>query len=536
MTSRISIRIKILVGLLAILMSFWLSFVVWTYLQDKRLSIEELDHQALGIYHYIVLSRRWIAKQAGIFIKKGEDSYALLTPSGFTEALAEYSKTIMPFSIKLSVKDSSNPLLRPNEFEEQSILQFKGLGVSHSWTIEEGPNGKREFLFVAPLYFTNECNSCHAKGDSKVNRSILGSISVRLPVEQLLEQIRHRFMVNLGLFLVTLMLAIGFLWAMLKRLVLVPLDSLQEVSKRVGSGDLKARVHIGVSPEWEAVAKSFNKMVEAMEEQNIRLERAVKEAVAQLERANSELKRAYAYKSTFFSNVSHDLKTPITAIKGASEILASRLKDQDKLSQYVDIISRNVQKLNKMVHDLLICARLESGPSDLNFEENDLREVLEDCVLMLMPIAWDKEVKLEYHFPEGPILVKSDRSMLDQLFTNLISNAIKFSPKGGIVEIGLYSSENRCKIVIEDSGPGIPSEDWERVFQKFYRSRASSTEEGMGLGLAISKFIVEAHRGEISLGRSQKLGGTRVEVTLKQQPRGDGNASRGKDPSSGRRS
>ena len=502
-----------MIGLVAILMGFWASFLVWTYLQDKRLSIKELDHQALGIYHYIILSRRWIAKQSGIFIKKGPDSYALLTPSKFTEALAEFSSTIMPFDIKLSVKDSTNPNFIPDDFESAAIRRFSRGESSHTCTIEKTDDGRENFLFVAPLYFTNECSSCHEKGDKRGNKAILGSISVSLPAGQILASIEKRLYTNIALFMITLFLAVAFLWAMLKKLVLNPLDQLHLVSKKVGRGDLKARVDIKVSPEWDTVAESFNNMMDAIEKQNVRLESAVKESVAQLETAYEELKLANRYKSTFFSSISHDLKTPITAIKGASEIMAKRLKNHDDLTTYVEIIGRNVEKLSKMVHDLLICAKLESGPHDLNLEDNDVSEIVEDCILMLMPIKWEKKINLHYNVADKALIVQSDRAMMDQLFTNLISNAIKFSPVHGTVRVDVGAVEGTARITVEDSGPGIPEADWDKVFRKFYRARTTASQEGMGLGLAISKFIVEAHHGTIRLGRSG-LGGILVEVTL----------------------
>ncbi|OCC14245.1 Sensory box histidine kinase/response regulator [Dissulfuribacter thermophilus] len=513
MGRKINIRIKILVGLVAILMSFWVSFLSWTYLQDKRLSIRELDHQALGIYHYIVLSRRWIAKQAGIFIKEGEDSYALLTPTEFTRELADYSQRILPFSIDISIAETDNPEFQPGEFEKKAMQAFSSGAVSHTWTIYEKKNGEKEFWFVAPLYFTNECNSCHVKSNEIIKKAVFGCISIKLPAEKILSSIKQRFLTNLFLFLTTLFLAVVFLWAMLTKLVLTPLDKLSQIAQKVREGDLKARVKIGVSPEWESVAESFNDMITAIEEQNVRLEKAVEDAVSRLKITNEELKKANAYKSAFFSNITHDLKTPITAIKGASEILAKKLQGNPQLLSYVDIIARNVQKLSKMVQDLLICAKLESGRSDLHFEENNICEVIEDSILMLMPIAWDKEVKIHYSVPEKPVLVKSDRAMIDQLFTNLISNAIKFSPKGETVDVTLEVMENKCKIFVEDAGPGIPEDDWEKVFQKFYRAKGATSQEGMGLGLAISKFIVDAHKGEIRVSRS-KRGGTLVTVTL----------------------
>jgi len=231
----------------------------------------------------------------------------------------------------------------------------------------------------------------------------------------------------------------------------------------------------------------------------------LKRAVSDLSLAYDDLRRMEKFKSDFFSNITHDLKTPITAIKGASDILAKKLRDEE-YGPYVEILKRNVTRLSSMVRDLLDCARLESGELELNKEQLDLAEVVEDAVLMVQPLAWENQIEIEYDPPDEPYYVIADRARIEQAISNLLANAIKFSDKGAKVIVRLAHKDGQVVMSVEDFGPGIPQSEQKMVFKKFYRRSREKGSDGLGLGLAIARGVVEAHEGKIWISQPDHQG------------------------------
>ncbi len=463
--------------------------------------ISELRHQALGIYHYIVLTRQWISSKGGVYIKEN-DEFERITPSAFTKALADFAARRVPYRLKIAVNNAQDPDHLPTEFEKQAILQFeKGEATVFSRLVQN--DGHIWFNYAAPLVFENECVNCHSK---KITTEVLGCISVSFPADTIYCAVTETKRTFTAYLVVSLVLMLSLLYLMLRKLVIAPLKSLKESSDRIEQGQLDVRVDLDASEEWAKVAGSFNRMVESLANQQKRLECEVEKAVSELSKAYEDLKQVERYKSEFFSNITHDLKTPITAIKGATELLEKRLDDTPKVRAYLDIQKRNVQKLSAMVEDLLDCARIESGGLELHTEETDLAEVVEDAILMVTPIAMGKGVEIRYDVPRESMVAPVDRVRLEQAISNLLSNAIKFSPKGYPVEVRLVAEDNNALISVEDYGPGISEEEQERVFQKFFRRSNEKASEGMGLGLAIAKGIVEAHGGRIWVSQPQHQG------------------------------
>lgn len=192
------------------------------------------------------------------------------------------------------------------------------------------------------------------------------------------------------------------------------------------------------------------------------------------------------------------MKTPITAIKGAQEILAKKLDDSVHAT-YLEIIQRNTEKLLKMVKDVLACAKMESGTLEIQKKQEDIAEVLEDAILMIMPVAWENGVDIRYEVPATPVYVMGDRGLLEQAVTNLLSNAIRFSSRGSAVDVGLEIRDHRVLLTVRDFGPGIPEDQRDLVFEKFFRRSNEKAGEGMGLGLAIARGIATAHGGSITI-------------------------------------
>lgn len=503
-----TLRQQVILGIVGCLGFFWLLFFFWSRVQERHFVEERLRHQALGIYHYIVLSREWIAKHNGVYVRE-KGGYRLLTPSAFTSRLADYSKDALPYSIKIAADDARLPQHVPDPFEARAIELMKAGRVKELWRMEKKA-GHARFRYAAPLRFVEDCAGCHQKNRKPLG--VVGCISITLPADSILRRLQLREREHLVLFGITLFLAVSVLWIMLRRLVILPLRELDRVSRAVERGDFGVEARIAPSAEWERVVESFNQMVKALASQQQRLEQEVEKAVQELKTAYRELQKASDARSTFFANVTHDLKTPITAIKGAIDLIEK--KQGEDISNYIEIIRRNTAKLLKMVQNLIACTKMESGALEFRREEVDLTEVVESCVVMLQPLAWERRVRLRYEMGDEAVMVEADPVLLEQAISNVMANAIRYSPEGEEVTISLEpGGEGDIILTVEDRGPGIPSHQRERVFDKFYRGPQAASGEGMGLGLCIARSVVEAHGGSIWI-EDAPAGGTRMRMRL----------------------
>lgn len=228
--------------------------------------------------------------------------------------------------------------------------------------------------------------------------------------------------------------------------------------------------------------------------------------VRQLEKSGSEL----------IANVSHELRTPVSMIKGYVEaILSSAKEDPATMQRFLGTIERHANRLAMLIEDLLTSAELESGRAVLNLSPVALRSVVDDVMKELEPRARSRGVAMTNDVPEVVVLGDADR--LQQVFTNLLDNAIKYGKPEGKVTVGaIVLDENRIQAHVADDGPGIPSEAIPRIFERFYRVDKSRSRDqgGTGLGLSIVRDIVRAHGGEVWV-QSKPGHGTTFFLTLR---------------------
>ncbi|UCC87563.1 MAG: GAF domain-containing protein [Anaerolineales bacterium] len=216
-------------------------------------------------------------------------------------------------------------------------------------------------------------------------------------------------------------------------------------------------------------------------------------------------------KAEFFSTISHELRTPLFSIQGfARLILEGQVPDEKTQREFLGIIGRQAEQLAQLVNNLLNISRLDSGVFDLERGPVRLTDVLQQSVSKLRGIAQGRKIALEAVWPEGLPLVTGDRDWLEQVATNLIGNAIKFTPEGGRVTVAARRSNGEIVVEISDTGTGIPADSLERIFIKFYRvpEGEGGRPDGTGLGLHIARKIVEAHGGRIWAESSVGQGST----------------------------
>jgi len=224
-------------------------------------------------------------------------------------------------------------------------------------------------------------------------------------------------------------------------------------------------------------------------------------AVEQLEREHTELEKLERIRKDFVINVSHELRTPLASIQGYTETLMDgALEDHANNMRFLGIIRQNAERLASLTADLLTLSRIEMRRQELDFASYRASEILSEVVDTVFPIARKKQIRLEQQFSPQVDSVYCDAEAVHQILINLLDNAMKYTPDGGVITVGnRRKTPGWVEIFVKDTGMGIPAEDVPRLFERFYRVDKARSRElgGTGLGLAIVKHLVLAQGGEV---------------------------------------
>jgi signal transduction histidine kinase len=232
-----------------------------------------------------------------------------------------------------------------------------------------------------------------------------------------------------------------------------------------------------------------------------RLEQALRDSLERETSAREEAERASRLKDEFLAVLSHELRTPLNAILGWTQIISDRPRASEKITRRaLDVIRRNASLQMHLIDDLLDVSRIITGKMVIASEPVDLVDALRAAADSVRPAATAKEIALEVAIDESARLVTGDASRLQQVFWNLLSNAIKFTQKHGRVELRLERSHSEALVIVRDNGEGIAPEFVSHVFDRFRQADNSTTRSygGLGLGLAVVRYLVEAHGGTVA--------------------------------------
>jgi len=239
----------------------------------------------------------------------------------------------------------------------------------------------------------------------------------------------------------------------------------------------------------------------------------------QLAGQNDRLRQLDALKDEFVALVSHELRTPLTSIRGYVDLLQDDATLTDEQRRFLGIVDRNAGRLLDLVSDLLFLAQIDAGRMTFELQPVSLEALVRECVESSLPAAAAKRIELQVHTEPLPD-VDGDPARLAQVLDNLVSNALKFTPQGGRVDVRLVAAGGSAVIEVQDTGHGLAEEEQVQLFERFFRSSRAAEEAipGTGLGLAIAKTIVERHGGRIALESVVNAGTTvRVELPLSQR-------------------
>jgi signal transduction histidine kinase len=313
--------------------------------------------------------------------------------------------------------------------------------------------------------------------------------------------------------------------AMLFRSIRRPIEALMRGTDEIAAGNLPYRIAIDSRDEFGYLAKHFNQMAQELEiqrrklgEAQAALEHKVAERTLELNHLNGELQRLDHARRQFFADISHELRTPITVIRGEAEVtLRGRNKDAEEYKESLQRILDLSLQLGKLVNDLLFLARAETAHMQFEWEMLDFIELVVNAAEDIRVLAQDKSIEVTLNVAETPVWVRGDKQRLRQVIFILGDNAVRYSNAGSRIAIDLEADGTEAVLRVNDHGIGIPAHDLELIFDRYYRSTNArrSSDDGTGLGLPVAKAIVTAHGGRIS-AHSSEGAGTTFAVTLPQ--------------------
>ena len=222
----------------------------------------------------------------------------------------------------------------------------------------------------------------------------------------------------------------------------------------------------------------------------------------------SHIRQLENMRRDFVANVSHELKTPLTSIKGFVEtLLEGALEDKENSRKFLKIVHDHVNRLDSLINDLLELSYIESKEAVLKKEEVNIKNLTDEVFSGFKTQINKKAIKTKSALPEN-LIIRADKGKIEQVFTNLIDNAIKFNNENGSINIYSQDLADKIKIIVEDSGFGVPAKDIPRIFERFYRVDKARSRElgGTGLGLSIVKHIIELHGGSVGVESTEGLG------------------------------
>lgn len=316
-------------------------------------------------------------------------------------------------------------------------------------------------------------------------------LQISVPMS-LLEKQKFGFLGFLGFSIPIFLLAAALCGFYLSRQALDPVRKMIERANALGAGNLSGRIPVPrADDELKELALTFNDLLQRLE-------------------------TAFISQDRFISNASHQLRTPLTIMRGELDVLRTKNRSVEEIDEFLKSASDEIDHLASLVEQLLQLARVEAGRGSIEFKLVRLDDLLLDTVGRLQKLAERREVQLRFNLSldtspidgssqkpesdsEDECMVRGDEELLITLLQNLLENAIKYSPRGSIVSVLLESEASVIRVIISDQGPGIPLAQRERIFERFFRSPEVSTTEGAGLGLSIAKKIADAHNAALSV-------------------------------------
>ncbi|QAA30730.1 sensor histidine kinase [Clostridium manihotivorum] len=360
--------------------------------------------------------------------------------------------------VAISSSESKQSLLRTQIIDSKNVEDLKS---GKSIEDRNGKNrafGDSQYVYYKPIMY----------GDT-----FIGSIVMTTPLEQIKGQLKQVYTIIWVSILVALVISSIIIYYVCDRLLIIPLAKINTAAKRLAKGDIENRVYIRSKDEIGELADSFNTMAESLEE---------------VEKNRRE----------FISNVSHELRSPITSIKGFIAGILDGIIPLEKEKYYLGIAYEEIQRLTRLINDLLDLSAMEAGKLKLNVSEININEIIRHCTISLEQKIKEKRLKVDVVLEGQNLYVAGDRDRLIQVVNNLIDNAIKYCNENGNVKISTRSKGNKALISVYNDGATLTEKEKTYIWDRFYKSDKSRTNKvSTGLGLPIVRHILSLHGEDI---------------------------------------
>ena len=398
------------------------------------------------------------------------------------EAAVDGRVTMVRGDGKVMADSEANPAEMENHRTRPELIQAfngtPGSSIRHSVTIGI------DFLYVA------------VPGPANLPGSAIRIAVPLSTIERQVNAIRWRILAStVFAFLPAIAIAVIFARRLSARFAAIMAHA-HELAK----GNFRARLPFEGASEFGTLARTMNDTASNLQK-----------TVEQLQREHTELEKVERIRKDFVINVSHELRTPLASIQGYTETLIDgAIEDPEHNMRFLGIIRHNAERLARLTEDLLTLSRIEQKRQKFEFEHHEVNGLLREAVDLIRPMAEKNDLVLEMTPMSVPAEVFCDSEAVSQILSNLLDNAIKYTPAGGRITVGAHEAGRFVELWVRDTGIGIPPEDVPRLFERFYRVDKARSRElgGTGLGLSIVKHLVAAHGGTIHVESLPNEGST----------------------------
>lgn len=390
-----------------------------------------------------------------------------------------------------------------------------------------------KFQYLAAITVKESCLKCHATpldqelgyGEMKPG-DVMAIVNLDIPLTQTRLAVNVNRAVLLSFAILTALAAMLFAYAIVRYVVVKPVQHLKTVSEEITAGNLDVRANIQTGDEFQELSHAFNRMLRSLVSMQDELRKVnidLDGKLDELARANMALFEMNRLKSEFLATVSHELRTPLNSILGFGDLLAEVDTLDPKQKRWVQNIQTSGKNLLSLINDVLDLAKLEAGKMQVHVEEFSLRDVVEAQIQIMKPLADKKNIALDTDIAPSIPILRQDSTKLQQILSNLLSNAIKFTPEGGQIRVVAKEEGFQVSISVVDNGVGIAPEDQKLIFEKFRQTESTLTRKygGTGLGLSIVRELVKLLGGdEVQLVSELGRGSTftiRLPITLNEK-------------------
>ena len=380
------------------------------------------------------------------------------------------------------------------------------------------------YRYMGAIKLKESCLKCHPTesldkqlgfkdGEFKAG-DMIAALSIDIPLMHTNTALNVNGAILISFAIGTAMLATLFAYVTFRYVIVKPVAHLKKVSEEIAAGNLDIRSDIRTGDEFQELSHAFNRMLRtlvSMQEELRRVNADLDHKLDELAQANMQLFELNRLKSEFLTTMSHELRTPLNSILGFSDILAEADNLQPKQNRWIQNIQTSGKLLLDLINDILDLAKLEAGKMQVHPDDFSLRDVVEGQLQMTRPMADKKNISLESDIDPAIPVLKQDGVKLAHILTNLISNAIKFTPEGGRIVVRCRADRGHAVISVIDNGVGIAPADQKLVFEKFRQAESGLTRNhgGTGLGLSIVRELTKLLGGdEVSLESELGRGST----------------------------